>query len=61
MGLPEGKILTIDIVSQNRLNTIRNHEFLGVTPGGLCWRAFSNDTFISKIGLVVEKLLKINI
>ena len=25
-GSPEGKILAIDTVSQNRLNTIKNHE-----------------------------------
>ena len=46
MGSPEGKILYIDIVSQNRLQTIKNREFrrnvlkigsriLDVTPRGL--------------------------
>ena len=27
MGLPEDKSLSIDKVSQNRLNAIKNHEF----------------------------------
>ena len=26
MGLPEGKILVIDAVSQNRLKPLKNHE-----------------------------------
>ena len=27
MSSPEGKLLPIDKISQNRLNTIKNHEF----------------------------------
>ena len=29
IGLLEGKLLAIDTVPQNRLNTINNHEFCG--------------------------------
>ena len=43
MGIPKGKILAIDRVSQNRLNTIKKYEIwiksvldpIGVTPKGL--------------------------
>ena len=60
IGPPEGKILANNIVSQNRLNIIKNHDIwrkfheigsrvLGVTPK----RVPPGTNFKSKIGLAV--------
>ena len=54
MGPPEGKILTIDTASQNRLNVIKNREI---------WRKFWKFNYIvlevTPKGLPIKTLFKI--
>ena len=37
MGLPEGKLLAIDMVSQNRLNAIKSHTIKLKLKENLCF------------------------
>ena len=65
MGTSDSKILIIDIVSQNKLNTFKKHEnwlkFWKIAFRVLRVSPEHYPTIKSKIGLVVEKLFKFNL